>query len=294
MKVKFFLFVIFCCSLKINAQIISDNVRSGLNIARSFNDNSFNPAEFYVYIPDTGAAYFNLHSALGYKVQFNEKSNFWFLPYAEVEKNTFRKTKRDNFKLGALMNLNLSDASKNFILDNFLDVRYKRDFVTKKYNTYSFTYYINPYFPSIKNNFIKAIIPGGTRLSIIENILKYKNNFAIGYDYTKKINDTLSDFRQNSSVQVKLDWSLYFLKDKMDLFDLNISCHFGTKFDYDIYDKKYFNFFRGNLTYYFVNDGKNSAGIRYEFVRGDNVVDDIEYDNYRKIMLIFKMVIFGK
>lgn len=76
------------------------------------------------------------------------------------------------------------------------------------------------------------------------------------------------------------------------MFDLNISYHFGTKFTYDIYNKKYFNFFRGNATYYFINDGKNSAGIRYEFVRGDNVVDDIEYDNYQKIMLTFKIVIF--
>lgn len=292
MKVKLFLFILILYALKINAQIISDNVQSGLNIARSFNDNSFSPAEFYVYIPDTGAVYFNLHSALGYKVKLNEKSNFWFLPYVEVEKNTFRKTKRDNFKLGALANINISDAAKNFILDNFLDVRYKRDFVTKKYNTYSFTYYINPYFPSIKNNFVKAIVPGGTRLSIIENVLKYKNNFALGFDYTKRIDDTLSAFNANSSVQVKLDWSLYFLKEKRDLLDLNLSYHFGTKFAYDIYNKKYFNFFRGNMTYYFVNDGKNSAVIRYEFVRGDNVVDDIEYDDYQKIVLTFKLVLF--
>ncbi|MBS1513640.1 MAG: hypothetical protein JSS63_01320 [Bacteroidetes bacterium] len=292
MKVKLFLFILILFAVKTNAQIISDNVQPGLNIARSFNDNSFNPAEFYVYIPDTGAVYFNLHSALGYKVKFNEKSNFWFLPYVEVEKNTFRKTKRDNFKLGALANVNISDAAKNFILDNFLDVRYKRDFVTKKYNTYSFTYYINPYFPSIKNNFVKAIVPGGTRLSIIENVLKYKNNFALGFDYTKRIDDAASNFDQNSSAHLKFDWSIYFLKEKRDLVDLNVSYYFGTKFSYDIYNRKYFNFFRGNITYYFVNDGKNSAGIRYEFVRGDNVVDDIEYDDYQKIVLTFKLVLF--
>lgn len=292
MKVKLFLFVLLLTSFSLNAQIISDNIQPGLNIVRSFNDNSFNPAEFYINIPDSGDSFFNLHSSIGYKLLLTPKGNLSFLPYVEVEKNTFRKSKRDNFKLGALINLNFSDSGKNFILDNFLDLRYKRDFIIKKFNSYSFTFYINPYFPYVKNNFLKAIIPGGTRLSIIENVLKYKNNFALGFDYTKKINDEISDFNQNLSAQIKLDWSLYFLKEKRDLFDMNISYHFGTKFTYDIYNRKYFNLFRGNVTYYFINDGKNSAGIRYEFVRGDNVIDDIEYDNYQKILLTFKVVLF--
>lgn len=134
------------------------------------------------------------------------------------------------------------------LLNKFLDIRYKRDFVTK--------------------------------------------NLIHIHLITQKINDTLSNFNQNSSGQIKLHWSLYFLKEKSDLFDLNISYHFGTKFTHDIFHKKYFNFFFPNLTYYFINDGKNSAGIRYEYVRGENVIDDIEYDNYQKVLLTFKFVLF--
>jgi hypothetical protein len=292
MKVKLFLFVILLIAISTKAQIVSDNVQPGLNIVRSFSDNSFSPAEFYIHIPDTGATYFNLHTSVGYNLKLNQKRTFSVLPYVEVEKNTFRKSKRDNYRVGLLLNSIISDSSKNFLLDNFLDLRYKRDFVSKKFNTYSATLYINPYFPSIKNIFLRAIIPGGSRLSIIENVLKYRNNFALGFDYTKKINDELSDFGQSSSAQIKLDWSIYFLRDKRDMFDINVNYHFGNKFERDLSHKKYFNFFRTNLTYYFINDGKNNAGIRYEFVRGDNVIDDIEYDNYQKIMLTFKLVIF--
>ena len=292
MKVKLFLFIAILFTASINAQIVSDNVQPGLNVVRSFSDNSFSPAEFYIHIPDTGTTYFNLHTSIGYNLKLNQKRTFSILPYVEVEKNTFRKSKRDNYRLGLLLNSIISDSSKNFLLDNFLDLRYKRDFVSKKFNTYSATLYINPYFPSIKNNFLRAIIPGGSRLSIIENVLKYRNNFALGFDYTKKINDELSDFGQNSSAQIKLDWSIYFLREKRDMFDINVNYHFGTKFQRDIFNKKYFNFFRANLTYYFINDGKNSAGIRYEYVRGDNIVDDIEFDNYQKVMLTFKFVLF--
>lgn len=291
MKINFFVFVFLFAAVTINAQIVSNNVQPGLNIVRSFSDNSFSPAEFYVHIPDTGATYFNLHTAIGYNLKLNKKGNVFVLPYIEVEKNTLRKSKRDNYKLGALINYVFSDSAKNFILDNFLDLRYKRDFVTKKYNTYSSTLYINTYFPLVKNNFLKAIIPGGTRLSLIENVLKYRNNFALGFDYTRKINDA-SQFNQHASAQIKLDWSLYFLRDKRDMFDMNLSYHFGTQFIQDPDNKKYFNLFKTNLTYYFINDGKNSAGLRYEFVRGDDPIDDINYDNFQKIMLTFKVVIF--
>jgi hypothetical protein len=291
MKVKLFLFIALLFVTTLNAQIVSDNVQPGLNVVRSFSDNSFSPAEFYIHIPDTGTSDFNLHSSIGYNQKLNKKGTLAFLPYVEVEKNTLKKSKRDNYKLGILFNLIIADTSKNFILDNFLDLRYKRDFVTKKLNTYSATLYINPYFPSIKNNFLRAIIPSGSRLSIIENILKYRNNFALGFDYTKKITDDVSNFAQNTSAQIKLDWSLYFLREKRDMFDVNVNYHFGTKFERDIHNEKYFNFFRTNLTYYFINDGKNSVGIRYEYVRGHNVVDDIEHDNYQKVMLTFKFVI---
>lgn len=291
MKVKLFLFILILTSCSLNAQIVTNNVQPGLNIVRSFSDNSFSPAEFFVHIPDTGVTYFNLHTAIGYNLKLNKKENFFLLPYIEVEKNTFRKSKRDNYKLGTLINYIFWNASKDFILDNFLDLRYKRDFITKKYNTYSFTFYTNPYFPLVKNNFLKAIIPGGTRLSLIDNVLKYRNNFALGFDYTRKINDA-SEFNQHASGQIKLDWSLYFLKEKRDMFDLNLSYHFGTQFIKDSDNRKYFNLFKTNLTYYFINDGKNSAGIRYEFVRGDDPIDDVNYDNFQKIMLTFKVVVF--
>jgi len=290
MKIKSFLLaVMFISSIfyaQSHAQIASDNINSGVNVAKSFSDNSFRPAEVYVYIPDSAATYYNLQTAVGYEINFSQNS--LLLPYVEVEKNTYHKSKRDNFKLGLLFNLTVSDTAQNFILDNFIDVRYKRDFLPNTFNSVAASYYLNPYFPSIKNDFVKAILPTGKRLTLIDSLLKYKNNFSVGYDYSKKLDDPKSDFSQSSLILVKLDWSLYFLKQKRDLVDLNVSYHLNTKFSYDSKNKKYYNLFKAYATYYFLNDGKNSLGLRYEFVRGDSGVDDIQFDSYQKIMFTFK------
>lgn len=275
-------------AFSIKAQIASENIPVGLNVAKSFLNTNLSPAQIYVYIPDSAASHFNIHVAIGYKTQIN---HFSYIPYVEVERNTTAKSKQNNYSLGVLSGYVIGDS--NFILDNALNLRYKRDYINKKYNLISSGFYINPYFPSIKNNFLRALIPGGKRLSIIDSILKYKNSFTLVYHYSKKLDDVGSDFNQNSSAQLRLDWSLYYLKHKKDLVDLNIGYYFGTKFSPDAQNKKYFNFFIGNITYYIVNTGKNSFGVRYQYVKGDNVIDNNdEYLDDQSFTLTFRMVLF--
>jgi len=292
MKIKFLLLAVIGIFMYVssNAQIASDNIKPGLNVAKSFNDNSFHAAEVYVDIPDSADTYYNLHAAVGYEIDLNKSLSWAMLPYLEVQKSTAKKSKEDNYKLGIVFNYTAQDSGKNFILDNFFDFRYKRDFLPKTYNSLAFSYYMNPYFPSIKNDFIKAVLPTGKRLTIIDSVLKYKNNFAIGADYEKHLDDPdPENFKQSTTLMTNLDWNLYFLKGKMDLVDIAVSYHINTKLEFDKKNQKYFNLFKASATYFFFNDGKNSAGLKYEFVKGSSGVHDVAYDSYQKIMFTFKL-----
>lgn len=289
MKLRFicFTFIMFA-AISLKAQFVYDNIPEGLNVARSFNSTNLSPAQIYVYIPDSGASHFNLRVGVGYKTK---KNQFSFVPYAEVEKNTAAKTKQNNYSLGMLSTLVVPGSV--ITLDNALNVRYKRDYIEKKYNLISAGYYLNPYFPSIKNDFLRAVIPGGKRLSVIDSVLKYKNTFSLVYYYEHKLNSPNPSFDQNSSSQLRLDWSLYYMKEKKDLVEMNVGYYFGAKFSHDEWNKKYFNFFIGNLTYYIIRSGKNSVGIRYEYVNGDNVIDNNDdYQIDQNITLTFRMVLF--
>ena len=293
MKIKFLLLAVIgiFISVSVNAQIASDNIKPGLNVAKSFNDNSFHAAEVYVYIPDSAATYYNLHSAVGYEIDLDKSSIWAMLPYLEVQKSTYHKSKEDNFKVGVVFNYTAADSGKNFILDNFFDFRYKRDYLPKTYNSLAFSYYLNMYFPSIKSDIIKALVPTGKRLTIIDSLLKYKNNFAIGADYEQHLNDPdPENFKQNTTLMANLDWNLYFLKDgKRDLVDIAVSYHINTKLEFDKQNKKYFNLFKASVTYFFFNDGRNNAGLKYEIARGDKGVHDVAHDSYQKVMFTFKL-----
>ncbi|MBS1493966.1 MAG: hypothetical protein JST55_10665 [Bacteroidetes bacterium] len=300
MKLIFLYAGLLILNTSIAQDLTSKLPKNGIYIAKNFTDNVLTPADVIVSVPDTGNVQGNLLLSIGYNF-FSESpraKNFLILKdvsllgFMQFEHTTDKKTPLDKNKIGVNLGFNFFDIytsdNKSQSFRNSLISSLIKDNIDKNNDAFSLTYIINPDI-NFGIWYLDWILPSTIVPEFVLGIanLKYYNRSSIGINFQPNNNNP--QFENYTTIFANLNPGLVYLINKNLEVALDVSYSFGKKFDYDYLLIKYYNFLKMNLAFYFLKVEESKFGVAINFVKGQNLLENKNYDKYIKISLVTKL-----